>query len=108
MSFIGQADASDTSDGADIYELVKGIVNGFDTSRRLFPSIKVLTSDGGSSLRSTHTYRGVTARGGDGSSFVAAAWRAGNQLLAVHCLPHQGNLALGIMLMLTAMKQQWA
>ena len=40
MSFIGQADASSTSDGADIYELVKGIVNGFDTSRRLFPSLK--------------------------------------------------------------------
>ena len=39
MSFIGQADASATSDGADIYELVKGIVNGFDTSRRLFPSL---------------------------------------------------------------------
>ena len=35
----GQADASATSDGADIYELVKGIVNGFDTSRRLFPSL---------------------------------------------------------------------
>ena len=55
-------------------------------------------------MRSTADYRGVTAHGAEGSSLVASMWRAGNPALAMHCLPHNCNLSLGIALLLAFIK----
>eukprot|EP01050_Picozoa_sp_SAG11_P020356 SAG11_NODE_3415_length_2462_cov_2.146424_2_plen_611_part_00 len=100
VSFIGQGDAARILDGNGLYSLIKKIVDALNPT--LFPRIRVLTSDGGSNMRSTMHYRGITAHGADGSSVVADFWRNGNKILALHCVPHQGNLALASILLMMA------
>ena len=67
-----------------------------ERDKELYDEVASLTSDGASMMRSTEHYRGVTGNGAVGLSLAALiSADLKQQILTLHCICHQANLALG-------------